>query len=161
VQAFRGLAGDNDVLWPGRVLICDRDPKWSAAIEELLRAVGVRVVRIAASAPNCNQGIGNELIERRSFNEQEVPSAAAGEWAAFSISTTGRQHEWPAPSSMGHCGHNLSRGGAATDVIHLLLVKSTRKACSDPHVRRRSTCRGTVRAPLGASKGKTGSNDGV
>ena len=54
VQAFRGLAGDRDVLRAGRFLICDRDPKWSRAIEELLRAVGVRVVRTPASAPNCN-----------------------------------------------------------------------------------------------------------
>ena len=54
VQAFRGLAGDRDVLRAGRFLICDRDPKWSRAMEELLRAVGVRVVRTPASAPNCN-----------------------------------------------------------------------------------------------------------
>jgi putative transposase len=53
VQAFRGLTGDSDVLRAGRVLICDRDPKWSSAME-LLRAVGVRVVRTPASAPNCN-----------------------------------------------------------------------------------------------------------
>ena len=39
VQAFRGLAGDRDVLRAGRLLICDRDPKWSRAMEELLRAV--------------------------------------------------------------------------------------------------------------------------
>ena len=35
VQAFRGLAGDGDVL-VGRFLICDRDPKWSGAMEALL-----------------------------------------------------------------------------------------------------------------------------
>jgi len=45
VQAFRGLANDRNVLRAGRFLICDRDPKWSSAMEELLRAVGVRVVR--------------------------------------------------------------------------------------------------------------------
>jgi hypothetical protein len=39
VQAFRGLAGDRDILRAGRFLICDRDPKWSSAMEELLRAV--------------------------------------------------------------------------------------------------------------------------
>ena len=54
VQAFRGLANDRNVLRAGRFLICDRDPKWSSAMEELLRAVGVRVVRTPASAPNCN-----------------------------------------------------------------------------------------------------------
>jgi transposase InsO family protein len=54
VQALRGLAGDSDVLRVGRFLICDRDPKWSRAVEELLRTVGVRMVRTPASAPNCN-----------------------------------------------------------------------------------------------------------
>jgi len=54
VQSFRGLAGDREVLRAARFLICDRDPKWSRAMEELLRAVGVRVVRTPASAPNCN-----------------------------------------------------------------------------------------------------------
>jgi transposase InsO family protein len=54
VQAFRGLAGDSHLLRAGQVLICDRDPKWSAAVERLLQSVGVRVVRTPASAPNCN-----------------------------------------------------------------------------------------------------------
>ena len=53
LQAFRGLASDSHVLRAGRLLICDRDPKWSDAVEELLRSVGVRVVRTPASAPNC------------------------------------------------------------------------------------------------------------
>ena len=42
-QAFRGLAGEGDVFGAGRVLICDRDPKWSRAMEALLTTVGVRV----------------------------------------------------------------------------------------------------------------------
>ena len=54
VQAFRGLAGDGDVLRAGRFLICDRDPRWSGAMEALLRTVGVRVIRTPAAAPNCN-----------------------------------------------------------------------------------------------------------
>jgi transposase InsO family protein len=54
VQAFRGLAGEGDVRRAGRVLICDRDPKWSRAMEALLTTVGVRVVRTPAAAPNCN-----------------------------------------------------------------------------------------------------------
>jgi hypothetical protein len=53
VQAFRELAIDGDVL-AGRFLICDRDPKWSRAMEALLRTVGVRVVRAPAAAPNCD-----------------------------------------------------------------------------------------------------------
>jgi hypothetical protein len=54
MQALRGVAGDSDIFRAGRFLICDRDPKWSGAVEELLRTVGVRVVRTPASAPNCN-----------------------------------------------------------------------------------------------------------
>jgi transposase InsO family protein len=55
VQAFCGLANDADaVLRHGRILVCDRDPKWSHQMEELLSAVGMRVVRTPAAAPNCN-----------------------------------------------------------------------------------------------------------
>jgi putative transposase len=55
VQAFRGLTGGaDDVLHDGRILICDRDPNWSWAMEELLRAAGVRVIRTPVAAPNCN-----------------------------------------------------------------------------------------------------------
>jgi len=55
VQIFRGLAtAPDEVLRDGRILICDRDPKWSREMEEVLRAVGVRVVRTPAAAPNCN-----------------------------------------------------------------------------------------------------------
>ena len=44
--------GEDDVLSVGRVLICDRDPKWSRARAALLTTVGVRVVRRPAAAPN-------------------------------------------------------------------------------------------------------------
>jgi transposase InsO family protein len=54
VQAFRGLVGFDDVLRDGRILICDRDPKWTGAMEEVLRTAGVRVIRTPAAAPNCN-----------------------------------------------------------------------------------------------------------
>ena len=50
----RHLLADVATMCAGRVVICDRDPKWSGAMEELLRTVGVRVVRTPASAPNCN-----------------------------------------------------------------------------------------------------------
>src|SRR4029453_16605319 len=36
---------------------------------------------------------GTSSSTGHSSNEPAVPSAAAGEWAAFSITTTGRQHE--------------------------------------------------------------------
>jgi transposase InsO family protein len=53
-HAFRGLTGDSHMLRAGQVLIGDRDPTWSAAMEALLQSVGVRVVRTPASAPNGN-----------------------------------------------------------------------------------------------------------
>jgi putative transposase len=54
VHAFRGLAADGHVRRSGGILICDRDPKWSGAMEALLRTVGVRVVRTPSAAPNSN-----------------------------------------------------------------------------------------------------------
>ena len=37
-----------------RLLICDRDAKWSAEFRRLLAAVGIRVVQTPHQAPNCN-----------------------------------------------------------------------------------------------------------
>ena len=37
-----------------RLLICDRDAKWSAEFRRLLAAVGIRVVQTPHKAPNCN-----------------------------------------------------------------------------------------------------------
>ena len=55
VQAMRHLTdGVEDVLGPGRVLICDRDPKWSGAVVAFLAREGVRIVRTPVRAPNCN-----------------------------------------------------------------------------------------------------------
>ena len=46
--------GVDGVLCRDRLLICDRDRKWSAAVECVLAAAGVRVIRIPFQAPNCN-----------------------------------------------------------------------------------------------------------
>jgi transposase InsO family protein len=35
-------------------LVCDRDPKWSVAVEQWLSTTGVCVIRTPPSAPNCN-----------------------------------------------------------------------------------------------------------
>jgi transposase InsO family protein len=72
VQAVRGLLAEAGSLQgEGRILICDRDPKWTHAMEELLTAAGVRVVRTPAAAPNCNahaerfvRSIKEECLER-------------------------------------------------------------------------------------------------
>ena len=39
---------------PCRVLICDRDAKWSAAVRERLKEAGIRVVQTPYQAPNAN-----------------------------------------------------------------------------------------------------------
>jgi transposase InsO family protein len=55
VQTMRHLTDEVDgVLRGNRVLICDRDRKWSAAVERFLATAGVRVIRTPFLAPNCN-----------------------------------------------------------------------------------------------------------
>jgi transposase InsO family protein len=55
LQAMRHLTDAHEgVLRPDRVLICDRDPKWSAAVVAFLQRDGIRVIRTPARAPNCN-----------------------------------------------------------------------------------------------------------
>ena len=47
-------APDEGVLVGHRVLICDRDAKWSAPIRRLLEDSGIRVVQTPYQAPNAN-----------------------------------------------------------------------------------------------------------
>ncbi len=55
IQTMRHLTDDADgVLCRDRLLICDRDRKWSAAVECFLATAGVRMVRTPFLAPNCN-----------------------------------------------------------------------------------------------------------
>jgi Integrase core domain len=55
VQTMRHLTdGVEGVLRRDCLLICDRDRKWSAAVECFLAAAGVRVIRTPFRAPNCN-----------------------------------------------------------------------------------------------------------
>jgi transposase InsO family protein len=55
LQLVRQLTDASDgVLHGRRVLICDRDRKWSAAVRDLLQTSGVRVIRTPFCAPNCN-----------------------------------------------------------------------------------------------------------
>jgi transposase InsO family protein len=51
---LRDATGETGFLSSGRLLLCDRDPKWSRGVEEWLASAGVRVVRTPAGAPNCN-----------------------------------------------------------------------------------------------------------
>jgi transposase InsO family protein len=55
LQAMRHLTdGLDGVVGSGRLLICDRDPKWSRAVVSFLEGEGVRVIRTPVQAPNCN-----------------------------------------------------------------------------------------------------------
>jgi putative transposase len=72
LQAMRELTDAVDgVVGPGRILICDRDPKWSIAVEGFLNDAGVRIIRTPARAPNCNayaerfvRSIKEECVDR-------------------------------------------------------------------------------------------------
>jgi transposase InsO family protein len=47
-------AADIGLLHDHKVLICDRDRKWSREVRRLLGAVGIEVVRTPVRAPNAN-----------------------------------------------------------------------------------------------------------
>jgi putative transposase len=55
IQCLREATSEPDALLRnGRILLCDRDPKWSRAVEQWLCTTGVRVIRTPPCAPNCN-----------------------------------------------------------------------------------------------------------
>jgi transposase InsO family protein len=39
---------------PCRILICDRDTKWSGPVRECMREAGIRIVQTPFQAPNTN-----------------------------------------------------------------------------------------------------------
>ena len=54
-QAVRTMtAADDGLLAQRRVLICDRDTKWSAPVRARLAETGIRVVQTPFHAPNAN-----------------------------------------------------------------------------------------------------------
>ena len=79
VQIARTLTDAVDGLFDSpRFLICDRDRKWSSAVEDVLGTAGVRLVRTPFRAPNCNA-----YAERfvRSINEECLDRIIPlGEW---------------------------------------------------------------------------------
>ena len=67
IQCLREVNAEPDALLrAGRILVCDRDPKWSRAVEQWLSTTAVRVIRYCRCAPN------NAHAERfvRSVNEE-------------------------------------------------------------------------------------------
>lgn len=64
-------AADQGLLVGHRVLICDRDAKWSAPVRRLLSDPGIRVVQTPYRAPNANayaerfvRSIRDECLDR-------------------------------------------------------------------------------------------------
>src|SRR5436190_13629878 len=54
-QVGRSLtAADDGVLVGHRVLICDRDRKWTPSVRQLLATTGIRIVQTPFQAPNAN-----------------------------------------------------------------------------------------------------------
>ena len=54
-QVVRTLTDASDgVLGEQRILICDRDRKWSSDGRDVLKIAGVRTIQIPLRAPNCN-----------------------------------------------------------------------------------------------------------
>ena len=55
IQCLRQVTGEpSGLLRGGRILLCDRDPEWSRAVEQWLGTAGIRVVRTPPRAPNCS-----------------------------------------------------------------------------------------------------------
>ena len=52
IQCLRQATGEMGLLYEGRILLCDRDPK--RKVEQWLATASVRVVRTPPRAPNCN-----------------------------------------------------------------------------------------------------------
>jgi transposase InsO family protein len=79
IQCLRVVTGESDaLLQKGRIVICDRDPKWSRAVEEWLSMTGVRMIRTPRCAPNCNAHAERFV---RSVKEECLNRVAPlGEW---------------------------------------------------------------------------------
>jgi len=83
VQTMRHLTNEVDEVFGGnRLLICDRDRKWSTAVEGFLASAGVKVIRTPFLAPNCNahaerfvRSIKEECLNRGS---RSVNATSAG-----------------------------------------------------------------------------------
>jgi hypothetical protein len=69
MQCLRQLTGEPGLLSARRLLICDRDPKWSSGVEQWLATAGVRVVRTPPAAPLGGQGKTGHLstLQNRPF----------------------------------------------------------------------------------------------
>jgi putative transposase len=85
-QVGRSLtAADDGVLVGHRVLICDRDRKWTSPVRQLLATSGIRIVQTPFQAPNANayaerfvRSIKDECLRRViPFGERHLRRALA------------------------------------------------------------------------------------
>ena len=87
-QVARNLTDPEDgFLRTHRVVICDRDVKFTAEFRHILQAVGVRVIRTPRQAPNCNAhaerfvlSIKSECLNRMMFFGEASLRRAVGEY---------------------------------------------------------------------------------
>ena len=97
-------AADDGALVGHRVLICDRDRKWSRAVRQQLGEAGIRVVLIPERAPNANayaerfiRSIKEECLDRMIpmgvISGRLAPYLDARDWAdCLAITNRRRDH---------------------------------------------------------------------
>jgi len=106
----RVTAADDGALVGHRVLICDRDRKWSGAVRQQLGEAGIRVVLTPERAPNANayaerfvRSIKEECLDRiiplraaRAARDRGVRRALSSRAeSSGSRQSTHRGHDWP------------------------------------------------------------------
>jgi hypothetical protein len=122
VQAVRGLLGETDtILREDRILLCDRDPNWTASMEAVLSTVGVRVVRTSPASPNCNahaerfvRSVEEECLDRQCVDRP--PASAAGSGADPTSSASRRNSQRLLSRRVGSLGH-YATGGASCHCV--------------------------------------------
>ena len=123
IQYVRQVTGERSALLrEGQILPCDRDPKWSRAVEQFLETTGVRVVRTQAGAPNCNQSITHC---ERVLGEGSIPG-----WPThrFHRAASALSHDSAAPCSVfverQYCAFaGIVHGQKSTDFIKTLVER--------------------------------------
>jgi transposase InsO family protein len=101
-QMVRALTDASDgVLGEQRLLICDRDRKWSSDVRDLLKTAGVRTIQIPFRAPNCNahaerfvRSIKEECLNRLiPLGERHFRRALADSWSTTTANAITKA--WP------------------------------------------------------------------
>jgi hypothetical protein len=78
IQCLRHATGETGLLSDGRLLLCDRDPRWSRAVEQWLGAAGVRIVRTPPSA--AGDWRRSPSSARRRDSQLLLPVSGVGRW---------------------------------------------------------------------------------